>query len=478
MSGCATLNPGPRRDNFAPLFVYSEDEEKEGKALDILGPLFSYRKNTEREDLALRPFFYRRKDPEHTLLEYLYPLGKYERTGEEVRSYFTPLYATRRDLTKPETQKKERTFFLAIWGETDEGEKYGGVFPFYGRLKKRFGRDEMSFFLWPLFSRSREGENQTTTLLWPIFSLTSGGGKEGWKVWPLAGKEAKENDYEKSFFLWPIFHFEKRHLYTDDPTTIQMAVPFYVSLASSRRAHTAVLWPFFAYTRDEDDPYTQWDFPWPFVQWARGTDKAILRVFPFYGRKYWEGREQGYYLWPIYAYTRYGDEDHRKEDNRYLLFSKDERDEWINRGEKERRLRIWPLFYYRAEKEGGAYAYWPCLLPFDYDGFERNWMPLLSLFEYRRSPQGASESKFLWGFYTQRRSSLRALYELSFFMTYYKAEEVSYFGLLRGLLEVRAEKDRCALRLLYSPRPIQWDCAEEARPESAKPGRTAALPDP
>jgi hypothetical protein len=478
ISGCATLNPGPRRENFAPLFIYSEDEDREGKALDVLGPFFSYRKDTKEQDLAFRPFFYRKEEPQRTFLEYLYPLGKYERTDEEVRSYLMPLYSTRRDLTKPETEKKERTFFLAIWGETDQGEKYGGVFPFYGRLKKRFSKDEMSFVLWPLYSHSREGENQTTTILWPIFSLTSGGGKEGWKVWPLAGHENKKNDYDKTFYLWPIFHFEKRHLYTDDPTTIQMAIPFYVSMTSSRREHKGVLWPFFTYTHDEDDHYTQRDFPWPFVQWAKGDDKSILRVFPFYGRKYWEGREQGYLLWPIYSYTRYGDDDHRKEDNRFLLFSKDEMDVWKNRDQKERRLRVWPLFYHREEKEGGVYIYWPCLIPFDFDGFERNWVPLLSLYEYRRNPQGASESKFLWGFYTHRQSSLRELYELSFLMTYYKAAEVSYFALLRGLFEYRTGKEQCALRFLYSPWPIQWDCSDEGQEAVAEPRKIMVPKDP
>ncbi len=49
ISGCATLNPGPRRENFAPLFIYSEDEKKEGRALDALGPFFSYRKDLQEK---------------------------------------------------------------------------------------------------------------------------------------------------------------------------------------------------------------------------------------------------------------------------------------------------------------------------------------------------------------------------------------------------------------------------------------------
>ncbi len=457
VSGCATLSPGPRRENFAPLFLYSEDEEKEGKAIDILGPFFTYRKDREEGTLAFRPLFYRKKGPgQYTLLDYVYPLGSYQRTDRELESYFMPFYSTHRDLTQKEAEKKERGFLLAFWGETDKGESYGGFFPLYGSLKKRFGHDEMNFFLWPIYSDSRDGESKTYTFLWPILSYSEGGGREGFRVWPVAGYDRKENDYRKSFLLWPIFHFEKRHLYTDDPTEINMVWPLYVSMESSKRVQKSVLWPLFTYAHDEDDHYTQWDFPWPFIQWAKGDDKSIFRIFPIYGHKHWEERDRGYILWPIYWYEHEEDDQSKGVLNRYLLLSKDQTRLWKNEGKEERRLRVWPLFYYRQEKEGGAFLYWPCIIPLDFEGFERNWVPLLSLYEYRRNPQGASEAKFLWGFYVHRRNALRELYELSFFLTYYKAVDLSYFSLLRGLLEYRAEGPTRALRVLYSPWPIEW----------------------
>ena len=41
----------------------------------------------------------------------------------------------------------------------------------------------MNFFLWPLYSDSREGDSKTYTFLWPIFSYYSEGtGREGFKV--------------------------------------------------------------------------------------------------------------------------------------------------------------------------------------------------------------------------------------------------------------------------------------------------------
>lgn len=456
ISGCATLSPGPRRENFEPLFLYSEDEPKEGVASDVLGPFFTYRQDKEGKDLAWRPFFYwKREEGRYTLLEYLYPLGKYKRTEKEVESYFMPFFSTRKDLTQE--QKKERGFLLAFWGETEKGEPYGGFFPLYGKLKKRFGKDEMNFILWPVYSDSREGDNRTYSFLWPFFSRTEGGGKDGFKMWPIYGYERKEKDYEKIFFLWPIFHFERRHLYTDDPTEMAMVFPLYVSSASSKRVSRSVLWPFFNYTYDEEDHYTQWDFPWPFLQWAKGDDKSIFRIFPLYGHKRWEDRESGYILWPLYWYNREEEKGYQMIRHRFLLLSKDQTEVWKDEGKRARILRIWPLFYYGQRKEGSVHFHFPALIPIDDEGFERNWGPLFRLYEYRRNPEGDFESKFLWGLYLHRKSASRELYELSFFLTYYTAEDLFYFSLLKGLLEYRAEGDKRALRLFYSPWPIEWE---------------------
>ncbi len=477
LSGCATLNPGPRRENFAPLFVYSEDEKREGKALDALGPFFTYRQDSEEKEVAFRPFFYSTREPGRYRLDYLYPFGGYERTEKRVHSYFHFVYSTDQDLTAAPTRKKQKSFLLAFWGETEEGESYGGFFPIYGTLKKRFGRDEMSFLLWPLYSDSREGESKTYTVLWPIFSYYGGVGREGFKVWPLGGYDRQENDHDKTFFLWPIFHFERRNLYMPNPTEINMVWPLYVSMDEGTRVNRSVLWPFFNYEYDEDAHYTQWDFPWPFLQWAEGEERSILRIFPIYGRKYWLGVEKGYFLFPIYLYERDEDETYQTALDRYLLFSKNQTKVWKKENKSERRLRIWPFFYYRQEKGGAVYLYWPCIIPVDLEGFEQNWAPLLTLYEYRRDSEGDSESKFLWGVYVHRQNAARELFELSFVLTYYKAEDLSYFSILKGLVEYRAEKSRHALRVLYSPWPMEWESrtAIAGREEKEIPPATVSL---
>ncbi|MBI4496262.1 MAG: hypothetical protein HY697_04930 [Deltaproteobacteria bacterium] len=456
-SGCATLHPGPQRENFAPLLLHSAGEEKEETESDLLGPFLTYRRKGPEKELAFRPFFYWKEGEKESFVEYLYPLGKYHRDERQVHSYLMPFFNHRRDLTADGQRRSERNFFLVFWGESEEGERYGGFFPLYGTLKKRLGKDELSFVLWPIYSDSREGENRTYNFLWPIFTFSSGGGREAFKIWPLYGRESDAGRFEKTYYLWPIFHFQKRDMDTAQPTTIRMVFPFYVSYSSPQRVSRWVLWPFFQYTHAAEEGYTQWNFPWPFLEWARGEGKSISRFFPFYSRKEWEGNVSGYVLWPLYLYDHEESETYRRVRQRYLLLSKDQTETWKEEGEQARILRLWPFFYYEQKRGGEVHFYFPALIPLEDEGAERNWHPLFRLYDYRRNPRGETESKFLWGLYLHRETARSELYELTFLLTRYTAEDLYYFGLLRGLLEYRADGRRRALRLFYAPRPIEWE---------------------
>jgi hypothetical protein len=56
-----------------------------------------------------------------------------------------------------------------------------------------------------------------------------------------------------------------------------------------------------------------------------------------------------------------------------------------------------------------------------------------------------------------RQNPSRELYELSFILTYYTAEDLVYFSLLKGLLEYRGDGSKHVLRVLYSPWPMEWE---------------------
>jgi hypothetical protein len=89
-------------------------------------------------------------------------------------------------------------------GETEEGEDYAGLFPLIGRLLKRYGKDEIHFYLWPLYSDSLSEGARTRNFLWPFFSFTSGEKKKGYRIWPIYGRKEEVGVSTQAFLLWPI----------------------------------------------------------------------------------------------------------------------------------------------------------------------------------------------------------------------------------------------------------------------------------
>ncbi|MFH1625593.1 MAG: hypothetical protein ABID54_10650, partial [Pseudomonadota bacterium] len=252
VSGCATSLTNNRRLNMEPLFSYNEDIDRESTELDAVGPFFTFQSKPKQEEYGFRPFFYvRKKKEEHFKeIEYLYPLGKYRKTDQERVFQFIPLFSSHKDLTEETKKPSDFGFFPVFWGKDENGESYGGLFPLYGRLKHRFGKDQIRFVLWPIYSDSKEENTWTYNILWPIFSYTTGGGESGFRVWPLYGRQEKEGEYSKYFALWPIFFFQKTDLDTDNPQTFKAVFPLFVDSSSPERDSTTFLWPFFHFSND------------------------------------------------------------------------------------------------------------------------------------------------------------------------------------------------------------------------------------
>ena len=104
----------------------------------------------------------------------------------------------------------------------------------------------------------------------------------------------------------------------------------------------------------------------------------------------------------------YHDEDDRVSERSSTVicsFPRIETQIWKNEGKEERRLRVWPFFYYRQEKEGGEYSYTGrCIIPWTLKGSNETGSPLLSLYEYRRNPGGPANPSFSGDFTSTGRA--------------------------------------------------------------------------
>ncbi|MBI4378568.1 MAG: hypothetical protein HY578_05660 [Nitrospinae bacterium] len=453
MYGCASTHPKYETKNFQPFFDYTFDKEKNIKRYNLLGPFVTIETQPKREESIYRPFYSDIEDKEKDTsnIEVLYPLGSYKRTPEERVSRFTPLFNSRKDFKEKEEKKRDFGFFPVFGGKTEDGEKYGGLFPIYGNMKKRFGKDEIKFFLWPIYMNVKEDKTETTDFIWPIFSKTTGEQEKGFKMWPLFGYKEKEGVYYKRYFLWPLIHYQRTGLDTTRPTEYTAFLPFYASQSSPGRVTKSVLWPFFNYLHDEDEKLTMRDFPWPLIQKGEGENLKVFKVFPVFGYRYKQELEDRFFLWPIYTYKREYPEDSERVVHRFLLISKYEREIWTKDKKGSSQLRFWPIFNYKNLKGGGTVFHFPEIIPIDSEGFERNYGPLLRLYEYGSGPEGEMESRFLWGLYSHKKNDFGEFISLSFLINYEKREDENKFSILNGLLEIGKKGNKRYFKIFYIP---------------------------
>jgi hypothetical protein len=385
--------------NLWPLCQYRSDSQRARSKLRILGPLIYRTRGVEKGEFAVRPLFYREKDVKKNFLriEYLYPLGKFKREGGDTKHYFVPFLLSRDKKRDGGKREKDFSLFPFFRGETEGGEEYWGVFPFFGHLVDRFGRDRIRFYLWPIYSDWRDEGAYTWNLLWPILSATSGGGKKGFRIWPLWGYKEEEGISRVDFTLWPFFVRSLRDLDTDDPEREHILFPLYRGVRSRRAKHVTVLWPFFSYGIDERYGYRRWDAPWPFISFSRGEKLRRDLVFPLYYGKEAPGSRTRWILWPLYQYKDDLFGDQREVVHRFLLINRI-KTVFNHKGvEISKQVSLWPFFnYFREEDKVSLHLLY--LIPFKDEGFERNWVPLYRVYRYERSASG-KRWNILWGLY-------------------------------------------------------------------------------
>jgi hypothetical protein len=383
---------------------------------NFLGPLVSYEEKNEETHLTVRPLLSSYDSPR--TYSFLFPLGK----STEESAYFIPLYS-RHTMAD---DKHDVAFFPFFYGQDGE-RSYGGVFPFYGKLYHRYSRDEIGFFLWPLYGYSTKDGATKTNVAWPFFSFYSGT-QEGFKLWPLYGQRRYGEERESMFVMWPFFIRDDKGLDTDQPMESTFVVPFYMHSESPQSTFYGVLWPFFTYTKVRDRVEVK--APWPFFSYSSGEEEQqkSFAMWPIYSHSRSENDEVTHILWPIYKKTdRYLD-DEKWTETRVLLLNKyavDDRGEFLN---------IWPFFEYRASDEKSAF-FFPSILPWRNTGFDRIIRPLITLYERRRTEDKVVTNMF-YGFYTKEQKGSTWKRRLAFLLEIKQEQEGLGFQVFSGLFGI------------------------------------------
>jgi hypothetical protein len=273
-------------------------------------------------------------------------------------------------------------------------------------------------------------------MLWPLFSFYSGEEK-GVKAWPLYGTREKEGVKSTSFFLWPIFRREKKDLDTNEPVDVFYAFPLYMQSVSEKRASYTFIWPLFSYTRDDEK--RKWDIFWPLFSRTDGEERKGFGIFPFYSYDIKDRDKTVNILWPLYKESEWYAGDERFFQRRVFLFSKYEE-------EKEKVfLNIWPFFDCR-EKEKEYAFYFPSILPFRDEGFDRLIKPILTLWEQKGS-ETKSMTNLLYGLFTSERKDDMWKIRFAFLLELTGDDKGFGFQFLSGLFGM----DRKRIKIFFIP---------------------------
>ncbi len=445
---------------FWPFFDYRSSESADYQSLHLLGPFIKYETKGDETEYALRPLFYRAVDEEgRSSTDVLYPLFGATNKGDSSRFHFFHLFSF--DFGESESGSRNRGYLFPFffYGEEEQGS-YKAFFPFGGTLYNWFGRDRISFVLFPIYSQTERKGTRVDNILWPFFASISGENESGSKFWPLLGQSRKEGVYRKSFFLWPIFFSESLKLDTDNPEERRAAWPFYISMESPQKSSTTVLWPFFTKTEDRVKGYTSWDAPWPLVRVTEGEKYHGKKFLPFYADETIDVKRNRWYVWPVYKIEEMNSEliERRRDRVLFFLYS-DTREAKLETGESMRRIDFWPFFGYKRTNGVSRLHVLSLIEPFfpNNESIERLWAPLWRVYQQKWDRQGNHVVSLLWNLYWHEKQGDKVAWELFPLVAYRKeSEQDKELNILKGLFNYRSSDQGKQLNLFYTPWGLRW----------------------
>jgi hypothetical protein len=432
-----TLNEGYRTEALSPLFY---EEHKDTGWTWAVPPLLSYSVDSAS---SLKEF------------DFAYPVLTYDRYGKQYRWQLFQVLNFTGGESQRETNRDRFTLFPIYFQQrsSDPAENYTALIPFYGTIKSHMFRDEIHFVMWPIYCQTRKRDVVTDNYMVPFFDLRHGDGLKGWQLWPLVGNEHKDvttltngfGDVETvpghdSFFAaWPIYFNDRSGLGTANPVLHQGVIPAYTMERSPQRDSTTVLWPFFTHTIDREKKYTEWDTPWPFVEFAHGEGKSTHRVWPVFSHARSPTLESGFFLWPVYKYDQIHSEPLERRRDRILFFLySDIHETNTETGASRRRADLWPLYAWHRDFNGNTRFQVLALLEVWVLGshkIDRDYSPFWAIWRAEKNAKtGARSQSLLWNLYRHEVSP-----------------EKKKVTALFGLYQYRSDAEGRRVRLFYLP---------------------------
>ncbi len=410
----------PGRTEFIGPFI--DIEWKDSTAQWGLRPLFSVRQYRDipldRQPQYDVPFFappailstISRQTPPHTApgqghsalqVLALWPLFSHESSGPVSRTYFIPLYYNVRDNTTPGNRWHQWAFFpLYFGGNSDKSGPYHALFPVGGVVKNMFGRDRIDFVLFPLYMHTAVGERHSYNFIWPIFNYAHGGGRDGWYVWPIIGRMARQDNPPRWFFLWPFFWYTEPPAEGERPTRATVFFPFFGWQERDGVRITNIIWPLYSHTKNTNTGQSDYVVPWPVLRIGSGPDYSRFQVWPLIGFYSDKRVSRQYYLWPLARFEQRRTEDSSMTGQSLLIIYRATARTWQDSRSQTRsdyENILWPLWSYKRDGQGNTYfcVIEPRGVP-DPQGYDRFYAFIWRIFERESRTSPDDQARGTW----------------------------------------------------------------------------------
>lgn len=413
LSGCLAAlcsRLGADERNAWPIHVAQQDAAGQVTSWESVGPLIFRKPALEGGTVSgFRPFFVRTEDTEGTttVATVLYPVFIYRADSDNYKWTILNLITgsgPKQEVTTIYSDRTKGFDFWIFWFSRDTGSpetSYRAFFPIAGTIKNRFGKDQLSWVIWPLYFQVKKNGAVSTYTPWP-FIQTVHGTEHGFALWPLYGQRDKPDTFHHSFFLWPLGWNNTIQPPEDAPAgtppTQQFGfLPFYTRERKDHFINEDFVWPFFGYTdRTLPNRYHEMRYFWPFLVQGRGDDRYVDRWGPFYTHSVIKGMDKTWIMWPLVRQARWIDADiaQKKTQFLYLIYwSQQQRSLTNPAAAPADRTHIWPLF--SKWDNGAGRRQFQLFSPFDVffpdnDNVRETWTPLFAIY---RSDQRAPDDK-------------------------------------------------------------------------------------
>ncbi len=400
--------------NVWPLFVGYQHPDGRDEGWQAAGPFLFGKPGPQGSTLTgLRPLHLHVDQPDSTRDYFLFPFFSAERGPNYSHASFFKLINSRRDI--PVHGPTVRGFDLwPLYFSRDTGDpatSYRALLPLHGTIRNRFGRDTLSWTLFPLYADVAKNGTHTTYTPWPFIRRTHGAGQSGFEFWPLGGRREKEGEATFSYALWPLIYAQRTGLNTAEPEEKFGVLPFYTRDAGPGHRSENWLWPFFGYThRTAPYRYDEQRWLWPFLVQGRGDHKTVNRWAPFFSRSVVRGYDKTWVLWPLLrhaAWEEKGLAHERAELLFFLWWSLEQRSLTNPTAPTASKRHLWPL--YSAWDNGAGRRQFQLLSPVEVffphnDRVRQLYTPLFALYRHDRRSDDETHASLLWGAVTWHRT--------------------------------------------------------------------------